>query len=84
MEKPFILFSGQTYYSVPGWYGYVGDFKTLEEAIETGNWIINDDPLAWWQVVDFDQKIIVAGKGVAHTGLFGEISVGPLGKEKNE
>lgn len=76
MDKPFILFCGFTYYPAPGWQGYIGDFETLEQACESG--IENSqNEYDWWQVVDLDQKKIVAGEGEGHTGLFGKFPANP-------
>lgn len=74
MKKPFILFCGFAYYPAPGWQEYIGDFETLDAACEAGKKEIIIAMYDWWQVVDLNEKVIVAGEGEWYTGLEGPIS----------
>lgn len=74
MDKPFILFAGDTYYPAPGWHNYDGDFATLEAACKSGKAGLCAGE--WWQVVDLNTKRIVAGEGEGYTGLFELLKAG--------
>jgi hypothetical protein len=69
MEKPFILFTGDTYYPGPGWANYRGSFDTLEDALTFAL-----DPMTssfdWWQIVDIRLRQIVAGDGEGFGGVY--------------
>jgi hypothetical protein len=75
-NRPFLLFCGQTYYPDPGWQGYFNSYATLDEAETVAKQRIADSA-DWWQVVDVRTRLIVAGEGAGHTGLFGLVSAGP-------
>jgi len=81
MKKPFALFSGQAYYPAPGWTDYDGDYETLAEAIKVGKRKC-ESSYEWWQVVDLNRKIIVAGEGEGYTGLFSKFPAFPDEKEE--
>ncbi len=54
-EKPFIVFSGDTYYPVGGMNDYQGSFETLEAA---KHWLIakKED---WGHIMDIRNKNVV-------------------------
>lgn len=53
--KRFLLFCGADYYPSGGWGDFVGDFETMEEALERKN-VINEE---WFQIVDIETAEVV-------------------------
>lgn len=47
IEKPYLLFGGDTYYPSGGFEDYIGSFKTLDEAIER----VKNQNIDWWHIV---------------------------------
>jgi hypothetical protein len=64
--KRYIMFTGDTYYPNPGWYGFAKDYKTIKEIKEdlSNNFVKNYD---WWHVVDLRTGEIVMGAGSAYS-----------------
>ena len=69
----FLVFTGATYYPVPGWRGFRGSFATQAEAEASIDTSIKKSAYDWWQVVDLLTQTIVAGGGQGHAGLGGYV-----------
>lgn len=53
----YLLFSGDSYYPTGGWNDFKGNYKTLEEAINSAN-----DKKDWWHIVSTETWEIVMDK----------------------
>ena len=76
MTKRFLVFAGETYYPECGWYDFIKDFDTLEEAKEEiekfkdeKNEEYSGECFDWAQVVDLENE---EDKIVYSVNLFSE------------
>lgn len=63
--KKYLLFAGHNYYPAGGVLDFIGDYDTLEEALEEANrkegWEdYKTEVYDWWHVVDHDTMEIIA------------------------
>jgi hypothetical protein len=52
-DKRFLLFGGNTYYPLGGWYDIYKGYDTLKEAVADAKQTFRDTPdYEWWHVYD--------------------------------
>ena len=80
--KRFLVFSGSSYYARGGWLDFKGAFASVAEAEAWTAANVEkpevDYSQEWWQVVDAESGLIVAGQDGSYSGNLGDLPFDPL------
>lgn len=80
--KRYHAFVGHTYYPAPAWSSWAGSADSEAAAESKAARLLGEIDGDWWQVVDMESEVVVAGHGEGFAGMCGLLSAAPAELEQ--